>query len=655
MVKDELYTIDEVMPRPKGINTDSVKERHSQDAPHFDKHLLGHGERAYNNLDSWRKMIDRCVKFLRGEQWSDEVWTPFGWMKEEDVMVNDGNAPIVVNMLFSLYTTITGLHAKQETEPVAFARGTRDRQLSKMMSSALKCNWQNTDMPTLTDDGFGTLFVAGGVFARESYEERDQLFESWSDFPHPYSMFFEGGDDPRSNNFSLIGQLHDMTAPQLFHMFAKPEYNLTIDKLRKMYHIPENLDMDNCYTDYRQQNDYLNRSSYYQSSKPQCYRVIEIWKEECKERVQCFDPLASTAEEKWYRREVKDIHIDIEENRRRQAQYDAMGVPVEKRAYIQGKYISDLYWHYEFLTPDGYVLCEGESPYDFHSHPYTACFYPQINGEPVSCCMLYIDLQKDVNRMKALMDKAVRTAIKGITFLPLSLKPDGMSVEEYRAQKDLYGGTYVYDDMKPNRSGAKPEFFANSAFNIGQAEMLQISLNLLHEVSNISGAIQGKSPAAGTSGASYAMQSQNATTSLYACVKKYAKFKERLTMKKCMMIQQYMEDGRDISFDSQDEVLEYNREAMRDLRFRVSIQDSPANYDAVNEEWLKGLVGDGIATAKEYLKHSKNPLAQEILIDVEAREQAMAEGQQFAQPIQVPGADQQLVQQAQAAMAMPAE
>ena len=80
-----------------------------------------------------------------------------------------------------------------------------------------------------------------------------------------------------------------------------------------------------------------------------------------------------------------------------------------------------------------------------------------------------------------------------------------------------------------------------NSVNIVTNELLQIELNLIREVTNVSGALQGKTPSAGTSAARYAQDSHNATTSLYTILSDMEIFTEKLAMKKCSIIQQFYE------------------------------------------------------------------------------------------------------------------
>jgi hypothetical protein len=220
-----------------------------------------------------------------------------------------------------------------------------------------------------------------------------------------------------------------------------------------------------------------------------------------------------------------------------------------------------------------------------------------------------------------------------------------MTEEEYANQKSRFNAVYVYDDRKAVRTGAKPEFFTHSAFNLGQTEMLQLQLNMIHEVSGVQGAIQGKTPTSGTSAARYAQEAQNSTTTIYPLVKKFTGFKERCAQKKCIVMQQFYNEGRDITPNKSDHQVFYRANAARDVKFRVSIKDSAASaaYLQLGNEMLDKLLERGL-DMRTYLKNYDSPYSEKILQDLDAYMAQVQNGQQQGQPVQVPGANRQQAQ-----------
>ena len=456
-------------------------------------------------------------------------------------------------------------------------------------------------------------------------------------------MFWEGGNDATHQDLRLIGCLHDISREELYFRFAKPEYGLTIQKLDEIYHFNDGniLHYAVAQQPHNEVNDYLN-VSFYNPSDPSLVRVIEVWREEVKPRYQCKDPLAANQLDHMFRCEKEDLPKLLEINQERKAMYEAQGVPPEDRAYITATEIVDKYWQYYFLAPDGRILCEGETPYDYKSHPFTVSLFPYVNGEIHPFMGFFIDQQRYINRTVMMGDMAMKNAAKGMTFLPLSKKPDGMSREEYANQKSKFDCVFVYDDTK-GRSDAKPEFYTHSAFNIGQTEMLQLQLNMIHEVSGVSGALQGKTPASGTSAARYAMESQNATTTIYPLIKKFNGFEERCALKKLITMQQYYEEGRDITPKKSDEQIFYRANACRNVKANVSIKNSASSaaFLQLGNDMLDKMLELGVLDPRIYLKYYDAPYTEKLSQDIDKYMSQLQQGQVPQQAVQVPGANQE--------------
>lgn len=637
--------------KPRGNNYDSLDYR--RDTKHYDIDLLAICRRSWLNKDAFRRDRARMLRYLFGDQWGDTIIYNGVEMTEREFLRSKNIInPTKNNVMVSLYNSIVGLHSKQDTEPVCFARNSKWANLSDMMSAALQSNWQNTYTNELVDFIFGESLCSGLAISRETYEEREGIVDSWTDTPNPNYVFWEGGNDPRHTDIRLIGILHDISREELYNKFARNELGLSIDKLNDIYNRYDNRVTDN-YSDVNDRNDYA-KVNFSCASEPGLYRVIEVWTKEVKERYQVRDAIAADQRSAYYRVEkddteqLKDI---LAENKRRKAMYDDAGVPEDDRAYITVQLIPDTYWQYTYLTPDGYILCTGESEYDNRSHPFTVSMYPFINGEIHPFMASVIDQQRAFNELMMMQEMAAKSAIKGVKFLPLSLKPDDVTVEEYVRSFSEYDSTFVYDDRK-SRTGARPEFYAQSALNLGTNELLQMQLNLMHEISTVSGALQGKTPASGTSASRYALESQNASTSLYPIVKKFSFFKEKLAMKKCQMMQQFYENGRDVTRKTDDNPVFYDRGKMRDIQFKISIKESaqtPA-YDMVLNDFLKELFMQGAIPVKMYIKNSNMPFKDKLLQELDNYEQQMQNGNIPNAPVQVPGVDQETANQGTSAI-----
>ena len=602
---------------------------------------------------------DRAKRYCYGDQWGDTVRVyKNGYyydMTEREYLKRKGSVPLSNNVMVSILNTLVGMYAKQGTEPVCFARTRSSQSLSDMMSATMQCNWQNTQMEDLLKHALEDYLIGGVMVCRETYEDRTQEIEdSWTDYIEPNYVFWEGGSDPRHLDLSLIGVLHDESVNDLYKKFAREEYGLSIDDLNRIFDI----DPDNSQTEgtmHNDTNDLSNISFDIPSKRGHYVRVIEAWTTETKYRYQCYDPIATNESDAYFRIECDDKVLISELNAKnveRKKQYDLMGVPPEDRAYITAKKVADKYWYYTFMAPDGTVLCRGETPYDFKSHPFTVKFYPYVNGEIHPFMGNVIDQQRYINRLIIMNDMAIRSSAKGLMLVPTQVL-DGMTPDEFAEQATEYDGIMFYTP-KATLPNSRPDVITSNAVNLGTNELLQIELNLMREVSNVSGALQGKTPTAGTSASRYAQESQNASTSLYSILKDMESFTECVAQKKCMMIKQYYDNGRPIFNRDNTYPMEYDRLAARDIMFKISIKNAAATASYQNNinDKLDRLLEMGAINIVQYLQNLNEPFADKLLQDVQSqvedlRAQQAEMGQQAPQNGVVPGADQEAVERAQ--------
>lgn len=643
-----------------GKTFDSVKRRmERQNGRKTDYELLQRCWQAWNNLEAVRMTRDRAKRYCYGDQWGDTVRVyKNGYyydMTEREYLKRKGSVPLSNNVMVSILNTLVGMYAKQGTEPVCFARTRSSQSLSDMMSATMQCNWQNTQMEDLLKHALEDYLIGGVMVCRETYEDRTQEIEdSWTDYIEPNYVFWEGGSDPRHLDLSLIGVLHDESVNDLYKKFAREEYGLSIDDLNRIFDI----DPDNSQTEgtmHNDTNDLSNISFDIPSKRGHYVRVIEAWTTETKYRYQCYDPIATNESDAYFRIECDDKVLIAELNAKnveRKKQYDLMGVPPEDRAYITAKKVADKYWYYTFMAPDGTVLCRGETPYDFKSHPFTVKFYPYVNGEIHPFMGNVIDQQRYINRLIIMNDMAIRSSAKGLMLVPTQVL-DGMTPDQFAEQATEYDGIMFYTP-KATLPNSRPDVITSNAVNLGTNELLQIELNLMREVSNVSGALQGKTPTAGTSASRYAQESQNASTSLYSILKDMESFTECVAQKKCMMIKQYYDNGRPIFNRDNTYPMEYDRLAARDIMFKISIKNAAATASYQNNinDKLDRLLEMGAINIVQYLQNLNEPFADKLLQDVQSqvedlRAQQAEMGQQAPQNGVVPGADQEAVERAQ--------
>lgn len=660
MAKTKILTLSKVMPRRNTY--DSVKARKRRQEHGTDMELLTRCRNAWNNLSGVRETRARTMRYCTGDQWSDiiRVYKDGCWeeMTERTYMEKRNMTPMSNNIMVSILESIAGLYAKQGTEPVCFARDNESRQLSDMMSATMQCNWQTTEMQDLLNHAIKDYLQGGQMFVRESWEDKElEMPDAWTELMEPDHMFFECGSDPRHNDLSLIGVLHDVSREDLYQKFAREEYGLTINDLNSIFDIQDSYESEGGY-EFNEEKSLENLSFDYSNKGKHYVRVIEVWTTETKPRLQCFDPIASSGNNAYFRIDLEDtamINKLRNDNIKREQQYEEMGVPEDERAYIKSWEVADKYWYYTYMAPDGTVLCQGETPYDYKSHPFTMKLYPYINGEIHPFMANVIDQQRYINRLIVMNDMALRSSFKGFKMIPRTVLGD-RTPEQFMQEAIEYDG-WIFYSPKRTMPNVKPEIITSNAVNIGTNELLQIELNLIREVTNVSGALQGKTPSAGTSAARYAQESQNATTSLFTILSDMEVFTERLATKKCMTIQQFYEDGRKIFDKSGLNVYNYDRLSARDIHFKISIKNAAATaaYNTAQNDELKELLGMGAINLVQYLQNVNEPYADKLLASVQEQQaqlEAMYQqqaaqqgGVQLDENGQVQGADQDAVNQ----------
>ena len=642
MTVKNLPTLNDVMP---SHNTDTVRRRKSRlkQCKH-DTELVARCNQAWETKRNIREVRERTNNYTFGDQWGDVIYYNCGYVTEREYLKRKGNVPLTNNIMISIFNTVAGLYAKQATEPVCFARAHDAQWLSDMMSATTQANWQDTFMPDVLNTVFKDYLTGGVAIVRESYEERDGVYDTWTDYVNPNYAFWEGGSDPRHLDITLIGMLHDCSRPELYSKFAKPEFGLSVDDIDDIF------DFNDDFNDVSdlQHNDEnaLANLSFGTAANKSFRRVIEVWTKETKMRYQCTDPIATNADDARFRCELGDIDKVRAINVGRKKIYDQAGVPKEQRAYITAELIVDAYWYYTFLTPDGTILCEGESPYEFKIHPFTIKLFPFVNGEVHPFMSNIIDQQRYINRLIVMHDMAARSSAKGITIVPKDCVPDEMTPQDFADEFTEYDGIIFYETSKLNPN-ARPEIISSNAVQIGTTELLQMQLNLTKEITNVSGALQGKTPSAGTSASRYSLEQQNATTSLYSLLSDMTVFTEKLTRKKVSNIKQYYDDGRLILNKDNTNLIEYDRLSARDVMFKVSIKESAATaayQTQVNDTALQ-LLQLGAINIQQYLQCVNLPFSDRLLQQLESNEMQQQMQQQLAMQQQGMSPQQQMQSQ----------
>lgn len=664
--KKRLIPISKVMPDKARYDSAKIRQKNSGMVNQFgfktDNALLLRCENAWNNKEELRKTAERTENYtFDDDQWGDIIETEEGEMTEREYIRKQGNVPLSDNIMISIFSTITGLYDKQGSEPNAIARDNVDLWLSDMMSASMQCNWQNNHVPRTLSMIWRNFLESGIACARSSWEMMpDGVPDVDTRLVNHYKLFWEAGTDPNMRDLTLIGQLCDVSKEELYQKFARKEYGYSKEDIDNIFHISSKSEQMTWLTDdasspSEQQNDQnrLTNISFGYPNTPHSYRVIEAWTTESKDRIQCWDPIATRQEDAYYKieKDAKEIDAINRINNARKKQFLDAGLPVSEAPLISMEDITDVYWYFTFMAPDGTILCSGESPFDHKSHPFTIVLYPYVNGKVYPYMSFLIPQQRNLNRLNIMNDLAIRSTTKGLTIYPEDIIPDDMTPEEFDRNLTSYRGVVRYKINRQNPN-ARPDIITSNAANLGIPELMQMKINLMQQVANVSGALQGKTPSSGTAASRYQMETENSTTSLFSLINDFSYFMEQIGMKNCELIKQFYEDKRLIFSDKgYANKLEYDRLAARDMKFKVSIKESQATaaFQQRQQEKLNLLLDRGMVDVFTYLENSGDPLDQQLAQKLRTAQQ---QGNFAQQQFQVPGANQQAVAQAQSAMGM---
>ena len=671
MAKKKFLTLVDVMPANYVRRTnDTAKQRYvNQEGKRKVAHTLrARCEQAWNSLEKMRLNGERTMNYtFADDQWGDIIETNEGPMTEREYIQRMGNVPLTDNMMISIFSSITGIYDKQAAEPVAYARDNENTTLSDMMTATMQSNWQNNDVPRTLSIAWRTFLNTGVAMVRSTYDQQpDGVPDVDTRFVNPFKAFWEAGTDPNLKDLTLIGVLCDEPREMLYQKFARPEYGLTVEDINEIFHIHSIEGNNSDYIDYfgdsaSNSSDYYNEKnevsnlSFSSSNTPHCYRVIEAWSLESKSRWQCWDPIATSQEKAYFKIEndLTEIAAIDATNAMRIAQAKEAGVQdLSTVPLIVKEPIEDTYWRYTFMASDGTVLCEGETPYDHKSHPFTLLLFPMVNGKIYPYMSFPIDQQRNINRLNIMNDLAIKSATKGLTIYPEDIIPDDMTPEEFNDQLTSYRGVVRYK-LNNRNVNARPDILTSNPANLGIPEMIQMKINLMQQTANVSGALQGKTPTAGTAASRYAMEAENSTTSLFSLINDFSYFMEHIALKNCELIKQYYEDNRLIfGLNSGQNLMKYDRWGARDVKFKLSIRESAATaaHQQRITDTLNLLLERQAIDILQYLDNSPEPFAKQMADQIRSAQQA---GNLATANLRVPDANQQEVAKAQQMMGFP--
>lgn len=628
---------------------DLIKKRNKKSRPsdsvNYRKQFFGQDDRdvqllwqcyhLWNNLEDFRMRRSRAMRWVDGDQWGDTITVNGKTMVERDYITSVGNIALQANQIKRLVETIAGGYVKQHNEPSCRARAREEQVYGELMTTCLQANWQINDMPIIIDAAIKEVLIGGWATVREAYEYRNGELDSWTDICHPNYMFFDSTmKDPRYHDLELIGEIHDITFGRFCEKFAhSPE---DIEKFVQWYGEASSPLYAALTEDVNDKHNVEEMTFFAPKDRSLC-RVYEIWRRESRDRYRVHDE--NTGELYVINADDKESIKNIEqENKQRKAMAAKQGWAEDEIPLIHYKenFFVDTYWYGRYLTPQGYVLWEGESPYEGRRCPYTTIVLPMTDGKIVSYISDAIDQNRYINRMLTLYDWMQRAGLKGVTYVPKNIIPDDMSEQDFADQLTSIDGVVFYE---PKKEGLKPETFYGHTGTINLAEIVRMMKELMESGTSVSGAIRGEAPKSGTAASLYAQQAENAATPLASLMMRFGVFVRNIAKLKLMNIQQFYDTKRFEQIAGQMSQLVNTKEIdfrlAPNLEYDLSVIQSTATptFRAFKTDVLMQFAQAGFIPPRFVFEFGDIPGAEEILQRLDAMEQG-AQGQEIGADFQ---------------------
>lgn len=586
--------------------------------------LLEECRADWDSLRDFRKRRKRNRNYYRGKQWSDLIEDPqTGEMiTEEQYIKNQGKVPLKQNQVRQYVKNLIGQFLSNPSKTVVLARSRAKAKEAEMLSNALHYVQQINQAKKIDARNLEEFTLSGAPICKVTwkYWKERNIEDVYIQKPNPQRIGFNSDlEDPRLHDMRRIFEIMDLTIDEIVSGFANsPEEEQYIRAIyaKRTSTPPEQVSTDGL------SNRNIDSLDFYTPRDPNKCRLYEIWEIKSAWRTYVHD----TADGSY-----NIVEYSLEEikqfNEERIQKFIDNGMAPEDTPLMKATRVKEQFWYCKFLTPDGHVLWEGESPYAHQSHPYALTLYPLVDGEVWGFIEDILDQQRYINRLITLMDFIIGSSAKGVLMVPEDALGD-KTPEEFSEEWVKFNGVIVY---KPGKHNHKPEQVTANSTNIGINELLHLQMQFLDEISGIHGAIQGQQPKSGTPSSRYAQEAQNASINTMDYFNSFNQYIQQRDLKVLKTIVQFYQEERYLAVSGReydDEARVYDPEKVRDLDFDLLVTqgtDTPI-YRQFMDDMLMQLLERQQIDVEMYLEHTSAPFADKLLDTIRRRKEEMQQG-----------------------------
>lgn len=457
----------------------------------FDKDpgLLTQALECWEGMADFRRDRDRNKRFTYGDQWSDTVKVDGRSLREDEYIMEQGNMPLKNNLIRRLVRNVLGVFRNRWQIPVCVERDSAEMPEAATLQALLEYNMELNRLEEVYARTMEEFLISGLAVHRKWFGVKGGQTDCWTDFVQPDNFFSDAGSrDFRGWDISIIGEIHDMDFPTLASEFARTE-----EEFKALERIYGGDTMD---------------------SSKRCCRVVEVWRKEYKQCYRCHDRVTG-------RFFISDIALE--------------------NPSIKCEWLNSEQWHGYFIAPGGEILSHSASPYSHGGHPYVMKAYPYVDGEIHSFVSDIIDQQKFTNRLISMYDWILRASAKGVLLFPEGSLPQGSDINDVAEEWSRFNGVIVY---RPKAGVPLPQQISSGSAQTGIADLLNIQMKLMEDISGVNGALQRKVDSGTISGTLYNQQTENSMMALTDLLKSFDGFIKEATKMDLSNIKQFYDSEK---------------------------------------------------------------------------------------------------------------
>ena len=585
----------------------------------------------------FRRQTERSDRYYKGDQWKDKVVIKHRdgsqeVLTEEEYIEKQGRPALKQNLIKPLVTNVIGQFRQNPYKSTIFARTADGQKAADMMTAALEGVHRMNCKSERDAELFRDFLVSGAAIYNTGYR-----FDDRRKMPFPYykevdpSRYFQtiSASDVCGEDVDFCGDFFDTSILDIKSMYAKTRKQE--QELEEIYGKSNRRDV------VANQQFVTSNSENVSPRIPlgngDC-RVIRVCRKEGHWDLAVHD-YSNASWETYNLNTTPNIKSEIEsEIARRKKIAKEIGVDYEdgsNRLLIEyeEKFVTS--WVYYHLSPFGNILWTQDSPYDHNSHSYVAKFHPMFRGQAYGMVYDLIDQQKAINRNFIMHDFITSAAAKGVLLVPEEAIPDDMDLEDIADEWSRYNGVIKYRA----KDGVKqPEQIVARNFNVGQFDMINMQMKLMHDISGVHDAAQGKSLGTGTPSSLYQQAVQNSHVNVLDYMESFAWLLAERDYKIVQIIKQFYTDSTPLmSAGKSREIMYYDPALVRNFDYFNEItrgNDTPVARLYL-DTMLFQLLQQRLITLEMYLEESSAPFSDSLLQKVRAAQQQVANGQMPSQ------------------------